>query len=299
MGSDDVLAGLRAFVAVADSGTFSAAGVRLGLSRSAVSKAVSRLEERRNVRLFERSRRQLRLSEAGEALHGYARRALEALAAAEEVLGAGAGAAGGRIRISAPPQLGRLWLMPALFALPARSPGLRFDIEFSTRRSELVAEGVDLALRIGALPDRAEWVARRLGRQPTGLVAAPAYLRVAGVPTGVADLQGHTCLLQSRADGWPWLSQPLPAGDQIALGDSGALLDAVLAGQGIGLLPQWLAAPHLQSGALQPVLPRERPPLLPIQLVWPRGHHLPRRVRTVIDGLAAAMAADPRFAGPG
>ncbi len=297
MGNDEVLSGLRAFVAVADGGSFSAAAQRLGISRSAMSKAVSRLEERRRVRLLERSQRQLRLTEAGEALLVYARRALDALAAAEEALGAGAGAAAGRVRLSTPPLLGRLWLMPALFALRQRHAGLVFDIEFSTRASELVAEGVDLALRVGALPDRAEWVARRLGRQPTVLVAAPVYLDNHGLPAAAGDLHAHTCLLQSRAGGWPWLSQPLQAREQIALGDSAALCEAALAGQGIALLPQWLAAEHLQSGALRPVLARERPPVLPIQLVWPRGEHLPRRVRTIIDALAAAMAADARFSG--
>lgn len=292
-----MLSGLRAFVAVVDGGSFSAAAPRLGISRSAVSKAVSRLEERRRVRLLERSQRQLRLTEAGEALLGYARRALDALAAAEEALSVGTRSTVGRVRLSAPPLLGRLWLMPALFALRRHHAKLVFDIEFSTRASELVAEGVDLALRVGTLPSRAEWVARRLGQQPTVLVAAPGYLDDHDLPASASDLHAHICLLQSRGGGWPWLSQPLRAREQIALGDSAALCEAALAGQGIALLPRWLVAEHLQSGALRAVMERERPPVLPIQLVWPRGQHLPRRVRTVIDALSVAMAADSRFAG--
>ncbi|UXL28955.1 LysR family transcriptional regulator [Stenotrophomonas maltophilia] len=296
MSNDEVLSGLRAFVAVVDGGSFSAAAPRLGISRSAVSKAVSRLEERRRVRLLERSQCQLRLTEAGEALLSYARRALDALAAAEEALSVGTGSTVGRVRLSAPPLLGRLWLMPALFALRRHHAELVFDIEFSTRASELVAEGVDLALRVGALPSRAEWVSRRLGQQPTVLVAAPAYLVDHDLPASASDLHAHICLLQSRGGGWPWLSQPLQAREQIALGDCAALCEAALAGQGIALLPRWLVAEHLQSGALRAVLERERPPVLPIQLVWPRGQHLPRRVRTVIDALSIAMASDSRFA---
>lgn len=283
---DDSIAGLRAFVALADAGGFTAAGRGLGLSRSAVSKAVTRLEHRLDTRLVERSSRALQLTEEGRALHLQGRRVLAELAAAQALFER-PDEVQGVVRLAVPPLFGRLRVMPVLHGLARRYPGIAFDVDFSRQASELVADGVDIALRIGVLADRAEWVARPLGLQPVMLCAAPQYLAQHPAPEAPGDLMQHSCLLLER----PWTP-----GDglhmkngQFCLRDTAALLDAALAGHGIAQLPAWLAQPHLAAATLVQVLPQLALPALPINLLWPRGRHLPRRARVVIDALASEL----------
>lgn len=278
---DDSIAGLRAFVALADTGGFTAAGRSLGISRSAVSKAVTRLEQRLGTRLVERSSRALQLTDEGQALHEQGRRALAELAAAQALFDHPEGV-NGLVRLALPPLFGRLQVMPVLHRLAARYPGLAFDVDFSRQASELVADGVDIAVRIGALADRAEWVARPLGLQPVLLCAAPHYLAQRIPPQVPGDLTQHTCLLLDR----PWSLAPgVQLAGQFCLRDTAALLDAALAGHGIAQLPAWLAQPHLAAATLVQVLPQLALPALPINVLWPRGRHLPRRARAVIDAL--------------
>lgn len=291
---DDAWAGLRALVALADRGSFSAAARELRLTRPAVSKAVSRLEQRHGVRLVDRSRRANVLTEAGQALAVQGRRARDALAASEDILRDGTGDPSGVVRLDLPPAFGRRWILPALLELQARHPGLGLDVGFSTRISELVSDGVDLAVRIGRLPDRAELVARRLGMQPTGLFASPAYLATAAPLRVVADLDRHACLLQVPDERWSWLAPVLQPASRLVLDDSNALLQAVTAGHGIARLPAWMAAAQ-PEGALVTVLANSPAPALPINALWPGGRYLPRRVRVVIDTLVTALAAEPAF----
>lgn len=278
---DDSIAGLRAFVALADTGGFTAAGRSLGISRSAVSKAVTRLEQRLGTRLMERSSRALQLTDEGQALHEQGRRVLAELAAAQALFDHPE-AVNGMVRLALPPLFGRLQVMPVLHRLAARYPGLAFDVDFSRQASELVADGVDIAVRIGSLADRAEWVARPLGLQPVVLCAAPHYLAQRIPPQVPGDLAQHTCLLLER----PWSLAPgVQLAGQFCLRDTAALLDAALAGHGIAQLPAWLAQPHLAAATLVQVLPQLALPALPINVLWPRGRHLPRRARAVIDAL--------------
>jgi DNA-binding transcriptional LysR family regulator len=293
---DDSLAGLRALVALADAGSFSAAAQHLRLSRSAISKAVARLEQRLGRRLVERSSRALQLSAEGRALLHHARRALDELAAAEDLLAGDAARIDGLVRLELPPMFGRQWVLPVLFALADAHRGLQFDVGFSARTSELVGEGIDLAVRIGHLADRAELIARPLGVQPTLLVAAPGYIQRHGTPADVAALQAHACLRESASDCWDWLPSPLLAPPGLILRDSAALLEAARAGHGIARVPAWMARPLLDAGQLHAVLPALACPALPIHALWPRGRFLPRRVRCVIDALLQAFARHPDFA---
>ncbi|KAF1066779.1 MAG: HTH-type transcriptional regulator PgrR [Pseudomonas citronellolis] len=288
---DDSIAGLRAFVAFAESGGFTAAGTRLGLSRSAVSKAVSRLEARLDRRLVDRSSRSLRLTEEGELLLQHGRRVLDELDRTAQALAEGVSQVAGLVRIELPPLFGRQRVIPILAELAERHRQLRFDLGFTSAVSELVADGVHLAVRIGALPDRAELVARPLGQQPTALYAAPGYLARSPALHTPADLAAHQCLLADPHAGWDWLPGVPRLSGAFALRDTAALLDSALAGRGIACLPHWLAQAHVECGELRPVLAQHPAPVLSIHAVWPRGRYLPARVRVVIDALVAALAA--------
>ncbi|NBD08302.1 MULTISPECIES: LysR family transcriptional regulator [Corallococcus] len=307
--TENALAGIRAFVALGDTGSFTDAAQRIDVSRTAVSKAVSRLEARLGVRLVERSTRRLALTPEGREFHERCRQVMEALASAEASVSTRRTQPAGDVRLDVPLLFGRRWVMPVVGELAARHPRLRFDVTFSNRVSELVADGVDLAVRIGKLADRAELMARPLGVQRTILCASPTYLARGGVPQTLADLAGHRCLLSDRRTGWRltelvdatrpeagMASSEVPVDGALCLRDTGALLDAALAGMGVAQLPSWLAAEHLQAGALRRVLPMLRGASLPIHAVWPRGRHMPPRIRLVIDALVAQMATQPQFA---
>lgn len=287
---DDSIAGLRAFVAFAESGGFTAASARLGLSRSAVSKAVTRLEERLDRRLVDRSSRGLRLTEEGDLLLQHGRRVLDELDRATQAMQQGTTEVAGMVRIDLPPLFGRRRVMPLLQAVGERHPRLRFDLGFSSVVSELVADGVHLAVRIGTLPDRAELVARPLGTQPIALYAAAQYLAERPPIHQPEDLAMHQCLLADPHATWAWLPGVAALEGSFVLRDTAALLDSALAGQGIACLPVWLAEPHVARGELQPVLPQYPAPALPVHAVWPRGRYLPARVRVVIDALVQALA---------
>lgn len=288
---------IRAFVETAQAGSFTAAAERLGLSRSAVGKAVTRLEARLGVRLLLRSTRSLALTDEGADYLARCTRAFDELAAADAELAARRGQPTGTVRIALPVLFGRQWVVPVLLALQERHPGLRLQLGFSNRRADLLDERLDLAVRIGVLPDHAGLVARALGQQQTVLCAAPAYLAARGTPATPAALATHAGIAGPAAP-LRWALgdarghvQTLTVPSRLHLDDTGAMLDAALAGHGIALLPRWMVAAHLQCGALAAVLPAWSGPSLPIHALWPGGGALPLRVRVVVDALVGAFQA--------
>lgn len=298
---------IRAFVATAQAGSFTAAAEQLGLSRSAVGKAVARLEQGLGARLLQRTTRSLALTDEGRDYLQRCTRALDELAAAEAALAARRGLPTGLVRIGLPRLFGRQWVLPELLALQQRHPGLRLQLVFSSRRADLLDEGLDLAVRIGALPDHAELVARPLGLQQTVLCAAPAFLAAQAAQAAQTPHSGHgTPATPADLAGWPGIAsgpgplrwtlrdgsgrtQAVALASRLQLNDTGAVHDAALAGAGLALLPRWLVAQALRSGALVAVLPGWAGPALPIHLLWPHGGSLPLRVRAVVDALAAAF----------
>ena len=287
------LEGIAAFVAAAEAGSFTRAGERLGLTRSAVGKSIARLEARLGTRLFNRTTRSLSLTDEGARFHESCLRALAELEDAEAELAERAGEPSGRVRIVLPVLFGRQWVLPLLLELTARHPRLAFDIGFSNRMSDLTSEGIDIGVRIGEPGDAAGLVARRLGTQTTRLCASPAYLARAGTPATIADLGGHACVLERRRGGPPrWqLTDGAGRAHQVAvagrlmLDRSDAAADAVTAGHGIGCLPSWLVAPAIRAGTLAAVLPDVTSDALPIHALWPAQRPLPLRLRVVVDAL--------------
>lgn len=290
--------GIRAFVAAEAAGSFAAASLRLGLSQSAVSKAVARLEARLGVRLFQRSTRHLTLTDEGRIYLQSCQRALQELAFAEAALSERGDQPVGEVRISLPELYGRHVIMPLLLQLAARHAQLRFSISFENRRSNLVEEGFDLAVRIGSLPDSSELMARLLGRQQLLVCAAPDYLDRYGAPQSADDLRQHRCIAQLQGENraaWLLLDKQgreqdlaLPAAHAFSASD--VIADAAVAGLGLAQLPRWLVEQRLQSGALRQVLADVAMPALPIHILWPRNRALPSRLRRTIDWLVENAA---------
>lgn len=295
---EDRFAGIREFVLAVDKGSFTAAATQLGVTGSAVGKSISRLEARLGVQLLHRTTRRIDLTHAGEAYLASCRSIMEELDQAESWLATGSREPRGRLRIDLPTTFGRRHIVPALLALGVRHPQLDLSVSLRDRAVDMVAEGIDMAVRIGALGDHPDLVARRLGAQQLVICAAPGYLARRGEPTTPADLAHHDCLTGWGRGARPsWLlknehgafeRREVRARHELTDGD--ALLDACLAGCGLAQLPTWLAGEALRCGALAQVLRPLSGAVMPIHILWQKTWHLQPRVRVAVEALAELAA---------
>lgn len=275
--------GVELFLQVVESGNLTEAAERLNLTRSAVGKALARLEARLGTRLLQRSTRRQHLTEDGQAYYEHCLRALAELEAAESVLESGRQQPRGRLRASVPLAFGHHYAAPALWGLMDRFPELEIEVCFSDRMIDLVQEGFDIAVRIGELPDTDRLNARRLGEQAMGLAASPAYLQRVGQIESVDDLTGHRGIAYRTNN--PHRSRVI---SPLVLDDLQAVADAAIAGVGLAWLPSWLIAHYVLRGQLEAVLPGYREQPAPIHVVWPTAPHMPAKTRCAIDALVAA-----------
>ncbi|BAN50243.1 LysR substrate-binding domain-containing protein [Metapseudomonas resinovorans] len=290
--------GLDEFVAVAESGQFTAAAERLSLSSSHVSRQVARLEERLQTRLFYRSTRKVVLTEAGQTFLQHCQRLLDARDEALRAVSDLASEPKGLLRMTCAVAYGERFIVPLVNEFMARHPQLKVDIELSNRTLDLVHEGLDVAIRLGRLPD-SRLVATRLAPRVMYLCAAPAYLERYGRPHSLSELARHNCLIGST-DHWDFLQQ----GREHAVRVQGnwrcnsgqAVLDAALRGFGLCQLPDYYVLEHLRSGALVSLLEQHRPPNTAVWALYPQQRHLSPKVRQLVDLLKEGLAERPEYA---
>ena len=276
---------IATFVRVVDTGSFTRAAKQLGVPVSSVSRAVARLETEIGVRLLQRTTRKLSVTDAGQ---HFFERMQHVISEAEEATLAAAGFGSnprGLVRISAPLRLGGDQRFAEIIAkLVRRHPGLVIELGLSNRFVDLIGEGIDLAVRAGALPD-SSLVARRLAGSSLGVFASPDYLARRGQPRRPAELVNHDCLSYGgRAGKLPWRLAG-PSGEQtivvsgpVICDDMFFLLDAALVGMGLALVPVEIVGSELSAGRLVRVLPRYSYPGGGIYLVWPSQKLVPARV---------------------
>lgn len=292
----DPIDAMRAFASVAELGGFTAAGARLGLSQSRVSKQVAALERQVGEQLFRRTTRQLSLTAAGERLLPAA---LAAVAACDVALAtlSSRDPLSGRLRISAPPNLALARLMPILSGFQRRYPQIAIDARFSDARVDLARDGIDLAVRVGALGGAR---GRRVGTARRICVAAPDYLARAGTPRAPADLTDHACLTYALLEAgslWAFIDgAEVRVTGPFSANDPQALRLAALAGAGVALSATWLFVDDLAAGRLRRVLPDHQPLDMPIHLVA-RAGIASLALKLLADHLAEGIAADPLLTG--
>jgi DNA-binding transcriptional LysR family regulator len=294
MVTTESLSGIATFVAVARSSSFTEAGELLGISKSAVGKAIARMEERLGVKLFHRTTRRLSLTADGEAYYAVCSAALDEIGEAESNLGTRLAEPAGRLRVDMPAAFGRRVVLPVLLDIAERYPTLQLTLTFTDRVIDLVEEGVDLAIRFGPLEDSSDLVARKLTSHRWVICATPAYLERFGTPRTLREVAGHRCIVGHRR------GQPLswhvnengaatrfmpPATYQI--GDADAMVEAALAGFGLCQMPEALFRRHIEGGRLLTVLDEATPRAIDVHAVWPRAVHLRPKVRYVVDVLTA------------
>ncbi|MEI7256449.1 LysR family transcriptional regulator [Dickeya dadantii] len=289
--------GVQLFVEVVDAGGFAKAGERLALTRSAVGKAIARLEERLGVQLFQRTTRTQSLTEDGQQYYERCIRAIDELRAGEALLESGRREVAGKLRVSLPVLFGRYCVAPILRKYARQHPRLELELNFSDRYVDLIADGFDLALRNGTLGNESSLRARRLVSQRKVLCAAPAYLAAKNEPRSLEDLSEHDLLAYWRKDhGMPW-RLPDSTGELVDIqvtsrmrfNDLEVVADAAVEGMGIAWLPHWLIRERIQRGALVEIWGNRPGAVMECYAVWPAAHHLPLRCRLAIDVLAAEL----------
>lgn len=281
----------QAFVAVARAGSFTEAGRRLGVPKSTLSRQVSRLEEHLGARLLQRTTRRLTLTETGEAYYQRCRPAIEDIEEAERVALDVAGRPAGTLRVTAPFDYVRDRLSPLIPELRERYPEIQLALILSQRRIDMLAEGIDVALRGGELPDSG-FVSRKIAGSAVILCASPDYLDRRGRPLTPADLTGHDGVLMAP-DGkpMPWrLPGPdgpaeIPLTPWLLANEWGVLHAALRSGLGIGPMLEEDVQQDLRTGILERVLPEYAHRDGGLYAVYPSRHHLTPKVRVFVDFL--------------
>ncbi len=295
--TNNSISDVAAFVQVVESGSFTAAAGRLKLSKSVVSKHVSRLEDRLGARLLNRTTRRLSLTEVGRVFYERSRRGIAELAEAEAEVSRLQEAPRGRLKLNVPMTFGILHIAPAIPDFLARHPELTVDMELDDRRLDLIEEGFDVAVRISRLPD-SSLVARRLGTCRHAVCASPAYLERRGTPRTPGDLARHDVLTyryQSSADHWHFVDPEgngvsVPVRGRVTMNNGLALREALLAGVGIARSATFVVGPDIRAGRVVELLPGYRSEPVSIYALYPERRHLSPKVRAFVDFMADRMA---------
>ncbi|MBY5429523.1 LysR family transcriptional regulator [Rhizobium leguminosarum] len=285
------------FMAVVDAGSYIAGGQAIGLSRSAAGKAVIRLEDRLGARLLNRTTRTLSLTDEGRMFY---ERGLQILASVDEAEASVAGqnsAPRGVLRLTVPDAFGRLVVLPLLEKYLRAWPDIQVEVSFTDRLADIVEEGFDLAIRIGATATDTRLVSRVIATYKARLCASPSYLAERGEPRDVDDLAIHDCLIfagrnqrqgwRFRGEGGSWIKAQ--GRTRLRLDSAEAIRDAALAGLGIALLPDFLVTDDLAAGRLRQILADLETADAKIVTLYPDKRLLEPRVRRFIDLLVEEL----------
>jgi DNA-binding transcriptional LysR family regulator len=296
----DRAAEMTAFVRTVETGGFSAAARQLGLTPSALSKLVTRLENRLGARLLQRTTRRVQLTAEGEAFYARARPILKAMDEAEaEVAEAGASPRG-QLRLFCGSTFGMHQLAPAIPRFQARNPAVAIDITISDERLDMMQEGFDLAIRIGPL-DESSLVARRICNLERVICASPAYLERHGTPRTPDDLQQHNCLWITSLPAlrrWPFDTDDgirvVHVEGNVVTNNAETVLQLAVAGVGVTRLSDVVVAEAIRAGSLVPILADwHHVEPVPLFATYPSGRNLSPKVRAMVDFLVEEFGSAP------
>lgn len=289
-----MLGSIELFCRTAELQSFTAAAAQAGVTQAAVSRSVSRLEARLGVQLFVRSTRSVRLTERGHAYYEQCRQALGQLVDAERELTGQQAVAAGLVRMSLPTSYGHLRILPVLAKFRRMHPQVRLEVQLTNRSADLVAEGIDLAVRARSLPDSG-LVSRKLEDAELVVVGSPAYLKRHGRPKKPADLKQHDCIQFER----PLTGQVVPwllniDGECVEVNTTGALCitedvlglsTAARAGIGLAQTYRFIVEEDLKNGRLVEVMRQFGGASRPFHILYPTHRHMPQRVRLLVEFL--------------
>lgn len=291
----DRLHEIEVFIAVADAGSFAKAGARLRLSPPAVTRAISALENRLGARVFNRTTRSLAITDVGQRFLESARGVLADLETAEREAVGEAATPQGHLTITASATFGRSALAPVVHGFLDQHPRVTASVLLLDRIVNLVEEGIDVAVRIGRLPD-SNLIAKRIGAVHRVLVASPDYLARRGAPASPADLRLHsviafTGLTPNRE--WRFMNGQKPGSVSLhptfEINDAVAALQAAEMGRGITMALSYMVSDQIRDGTLAPVLDSFTPPPQPVHLIYPHARLVAPKIRAFIDFAAPRL----------
>lgn len=295
----DRVSSIQLFIRVVETGSFSRAAAELGITQPTATKALAATERRLGARLLHRSTRGVTTTEVGRLYYDRCLTIAREIDEAENLAALVQSEIGGTLRISTSVAFGRRVMVPLVLRYMRLHPKIVVDLSCDDRYVDLVAQGVDVALRLGRLADSALG-ARHLGINPWLMVASPDYLRERGALRKAADLARHDCLIYSSVQGDARWTIADPAGKQRSIpvaarlrsNSLSAVLDATIAAMGLAILPWYVAGPSVADGKVVPVLTDHSLPAQDLHAVFPSPRMIPSKVRHFIDWLAGEFAGD-------
>lgn len=290
-------AAMLVFAEVVESGGFTEAARRLGVSKASVSRQISALERRLGAQLLRRTTRRMSLTEVGELFHARCLRVAEEAEAAERSVGDMQAEPRGEIRLAAPMSFGHLHVAPLLPAFLERHPKVRIHLDLTDRMIDLVREKFDLSIRISAALPESSYVQRKLCSIQLVMCAAPTYLTHHGTPRSPEDLRTHNCLgYGSPPQRWTLArEQRVETSGNLSVDNGDGLRSAALAGLGIVYLPSFLVGPDLRAGRLVRLLPAQAHVVGGAWALYPSSRHPASKVRALIDFLVESFGPEPAW----
>ncbi|PKH02231.1 LysR family transcriptional regulator [Psychromonas sp. MB-3u-54] len=284
--------GISEFVYVAENESFTLASKKMAISTAQVSRQISALEKRLNIKLFYRTTRKVSLTEEGRVFYQHCRGVLDGLDEAERAITNLQSRPQGKVRLSAPVTYGEQQILPLVNDFVQRYTDVEVSAYLSNQQVDLIEDGYDLAIRIGKLSD-SSMMAKQLGKRTNYTCATPAYLAKYGIPHSLSELSKHNCLL-GTLDYWRFneagREKNIRVTGNLRYNSGFGLVDAVLKSQGIVLLPDYYVQEHLDSGALVTVLDNYREADEGIWAVYPHNRHLSPKIRLLVDFLAEKLS---------
>lgn len=290
------LQAIRAFTHVAERRGFTAAAKKLGMSASAVTKSIARLEDELGTQLFNRTTRRIALTENGQEFYERCVRILAELEDAETSIRESSASPKGRVRMVMPFSFGRVTFVPALPRFYERYPDIILDVSFSDRAVDLIQEGFDMAVRTGELND-SRLIRRVLTKGPMLTVASPAYLAAHGRPKSPKDLARHNCILSRLGPEWSFKGKDggpihVRVTGNVCMWSGDAVREAAVAGLGIARSTRWLFRKDLEAGAVVSVLEDYAVDGVPVSVIYPAKRHMARKLTAVIEFLSDIASHD-------
>jgi DNA-binding transcriptional LysR family regulator len=284
--------GISEFVYVAENESFTLASKKMAISTAQVSRQISALEQRLNIKLFYRTTRKVSLTEEGRVFYQHCRGVLDGLDAAERAITNLQSKPQGKVKLTAPVTFGEQQILPLVNNFMQQYSDIEVSAFLSNQQMDLVEGGYDLAIRIGKLSD-STMMAKKLGTRTNYVCASPAYLDKHGIPHSLSELNTQSCLL-GTLDYWHFIEsgkeKNIRVTGKLRYNSGFGLVDAALKGLGIVQLPDYYVQDHLQSGELITLLDNYREPDEGIWAVYPQNRHLSPKIRLLVDYLAEQLA---------
>ena len=283
--------GISEFVYVAENESFTLASKKMAISTAQVSRQISALEKRLNIKLFYRTTRKVSLTEEGRVFYQHCRSVLDGLDAAERAITNLQSKPQGKIKLTAPVTYGEKQILPLVNNFIKKYDDVEVLAYLSNRQIDIVDEGYDLAIRLGKLSD-STMMAKKLGKRTNYVCASPSYLEKQGIPHSISELNKHSCLLGTN-DHWHFREsgreKSIRVTGRLRYNNGYSLTDAALKGLGIVQLPDYYVQHHIQRGELVTLLDSYRAPDEGIWAVYPQNRHLSPKIRLLVDYLAEQL----------